>query len=388
MELEYAKIAAKGFPQPIARVYLFGGSDDALKREAVQKLTAPLLDDAMADFDREERDAPSGGGGGDADFARQILASAAGMPMLSERRVVIVTNVHRLGKEDQDTLAVGLSHLGDRSLLVLIAGAPEYDAGKVKGRSTVGAKLTAAVAKAGHIILCDAPGEGDLSARAKALVKSRGKTIEPDALRRLMDRAKAVAADRGGGGKGGDLNVLVNELEKALAYVGGRPTVTLADAAAVSLQSAEENIFALLDAVGSRDVKRALWEVEEMLRVGDKPDGVAARTFVMLARHLRQLWAAKYLAEKRLSGDRLPPEVQALLSGEMLGITQRQSYRLRGLQQQARGWDFPKLRRALARTLASDMAMKGIAPVRALGVNAPGDDPASNLRLLVVDLCG
>ena len=387
MELEYTKIAAKGFPPPISRVYLFQGSDDALKREALQKLTTPLLDDAMADFDREERDAPSSGGG-DADFARQVLSSAAGMPMLSERRVVIVTNVHRLTKEDQDTLATGLQNLGDRSLLVLMAGAPEYDAGKVRGRSTVGAKLAGAVAKAGSVVLCDAPAEADLSARAKALVKSRGKQIEPEALRRLMDRAKSVAAERGGGGKGGDLNVLTNELEKALAYAGTRPTITLADAAAISPQSAEENIFKLLDAVGERDVGRALYEVEEMLRVGDKPDGVAARTFVMLARHLRQLWAAKFLAEKRLSGDRLPSEVQALLSGEMLGITQRQSYRMRGLQQQARGWDFEKLQRALARTLASDMAMKGIAPIKTLGVTAPGDDPASNLRLLVVELCG
>ena len=308
--------------------------------------------------------------------------------MLSERRVVIVTNVHRLSKDDQDTLAAGLVNLGDRSLLALIAGAPEYDAGKVKGRSTVGAKLAGAVAKAGTVVLCEAPAEGDLSARAKALVKSRGKQIEPEALRRLMDRAKSVAAERGGGGKGGDLNVLTNELEKALAYAGTRPTVTLADAAAVSPQGAEENIFKLLDAVGERDAGKALFEVDEMLRVGDKPDGVAARTFVMLARHLRQLWAAKFLAEKRLSGDRLPPDVQALLSGEMLGITQRQSYRMRGLQQQARGWDFEKLQRALARTLASDMAMKGIAPIPALGFSAPGDDPASNLRLLVIELCG
>lgn len=387
MELEYAKLASKGFPQPIARVYLFQGSDDALKREAVGKLTAPLLDDSMADFDREERDAPTSAGESP-DFARQILSSAGGMPMLSERRVVIATNVQRLGKEDQETLATGLGHLGDRSLLVLVAGAPEYDAGKVKGRSTVGTKLVNAVAKAGHVVLCDAPTEGDLSARAKAIAKARGKTIEPDALRRLLDRAKAAAADRGGGGKGGDLLVLTSELEKVMAYVGARPAITLADAAAVGMQSAEENIFALLDAVGHRDSRRALSLTDEMLQVGDKPDGVAARTFVMLARHLRLLWGAKFLAEKRVAGDRLPPEVQSVLSGEMIGITQRQSYRLRDYQTQARGWSYENLQQGLARTLASDMAMKGIMPIKGLGVSAPGDDPAANLRLLVVDLCG
>ena len=160
-------MAAKGFPQPTARVYLMTGSDDALKREAVQRLTEPLLDPSMADFDREERDAPASGGD-EAEFARQILASAAGAPMLSERRVVIVTNVQRLGKEDQETLAAGLARLGAQTCLVLVAGAQEYDAGKPKGKS-VGAKLAKAIDAAGVTVLCDASGEGDLSTRAKAL---------------------------------------------------------------------------------------------------------------------------------------------------------------------------------------------------------------------------
>lgn len=384
MELDYARVAVKGFPQPTARVYLMTGSDDALKREAVQRLTEPLLDPSMADFDREERDAPASSGD-EADFARQVLASAAGAPMLSERRVVIVTNVQRLGKEDQETLAAGLARLGAQTCLVLVAGAQEYDAGKPKGKS-VGAKLAKAIDAAGVTVLCDASGEGDLSTRARALVKVRGKSIEPEALRRVLDRSKAAMADRGGG-KGGDLNVMTNELEKALAYVGVRETITLADVVAVGTQSAEEHIFALLDAVGHRNAPKSLDLVDEMLRAGGKPDGVAARTFVMVARHLRQVWAAKYLAEKRLSGDRLPPDVQMLLSGEMLGITQRQSYRLRGLQEQARAWSYEDLQGGLARTLASDMAMKGIPPLKTLGAAATGDDPASNLRLLVVDLC-
>ena len=64
-----------------------------------------------------------------------------------------------------------------------------------------------------------------------------------------------------------------------------------------------------------------------------------------------------------------------MLSGEMVGLTQRQSYRLRGLQEQARGWDYRGLQRALARMLASDMAMKGIAPDQGLGVTRPATTP-------------
>jgi len=176
-----------------------------------------------------------------------------------------------------------------------------------------------------------------------------------------------------------------------MAYVGDRSLVTRADAAAVGMNTVQDNIFALLDAVGHRDPRRALEEVEKMLEVGDKPDGVAARTFVMLARHLRQLWGAKYLADQRLNGFNikggLPPDVQAVMSGEMIGMTARQSYLLKNLQDQARGWTYPALCDGLCRVLASDMAMKSIPAGAVLKAAAPADDPASNLRLLVVELC-
>ena len=389
MELDYSKLA-KGFPKPIERVYLMLGSDDALKREALQKLTEPLLDSSFADFDREEIDIPPTVSGEPGEAGRAILASAGGVPMASERRVVIVTNVQRLGKDDQEMLAAGLPKLGDLTCLVLVAGATEYDAGKVKGK-TLGTKLLTAIGKAGATVLCDAPGESSLSARANALLKSRGKTIEPGAMALILDRAKATAAERGGGGKTGDINVLVSELEKAMAYAGERPLVTRADAAAVGRETVQDNIFALMDAIGHRDARRALDEADALLEAGDKPDGVAARTFVMLARHLRQLWGAKYLADQRLNGFNikggLPPDVQPLLSGEMLGITQRQSYLLKNLQEQARGWSYPALQNGLRRVLASDLAMKGIISGPTLHAAAPADDPASNLRLLVVELC-
>ncbi|MCW3059690.1 MAG: polymerase delta subunit [Capsulimonas sp.] len=388
MEIDYSKLGAKGFPQPAERVYLFTGSDDALKREGVARLTDPLLDPSAADFDREVRDV--GSSGAEDLAATQILASAGGVPMFSERRVVVITNIQRLSKEEQDDLAAGLGKLGSLTCLVLIAAAPEYEAGKVKGRS-VSTKLQNAVAKTGAVVVCDAPLAGDLKSRAAAYLKTLGKTAEPAALEVIVQRAVSAASDRGGAGKGGDLLVLHNELDKAAAYAGDRTLVTRDDALAVGTRGAEENIFALLDAVGSKDAPRALRQVEEMLRHGDKPDAVAARTFVMLARHLRMLWGAKYLAEKRITGASkgpLPEELQAVLSGEVIGLAMRQAYLLRSLQDQARRWSYDALRHALARVLASDMAMKGAVPIEALGATAPaGDNHAANLQLLVVALC-
>ena len=326
------------------------GSDDALKREALLKLTGPLLDPSFADFDREERDIPPTGAGEAGEAARAILASAGGVPMASERRVVVVTNVHRLGKEDQDALAAGLPKLGDLSCLVLIAGGDRVRRRvRSKAARRSGQSWSTPPPKPARRCCAMRRAKAACKSRANALLKERGKTIEPAALALIMDRAKATASERGGGGKTGDINVLLNELEKAIAHAGDRAQVTRADAVAVGLHTVQDNIFTLLDAVGHRDPRRALAEADNLLEAGDKPDGVAARTFVMLARHLRQVWGAKYLADQRLNGFNikggLPPEVQAVLSGEMLGITQRQSYRLKDLQEQARGWTYPALAR-------------------------------------------
>lgn len=390
MELDYAQLPPSGFPEPAALVYLFTGNDDALKREAVNRLVEPLLDPSTKDFDREDIDVGAVSAS-DEPWPTRILSSAGGVPMFSERRIVVVTNVQHMSKEEQETLAAGVSRLGDRTCLALVAGTPEYDAGKVKSKTAVVTKLQAAVSKAGIVVTCDVPAAGDLKSRAMAYLRQAGKTADPPALDIFVQRAVAAAADRGGGGKGGDLNVLTNELEKVIAYTGSRTHISREDAAAVGTRGAEENIFAMLDAVGKRDGPRALAMVDEMLRCGDKPDGVAARSYVMLTRHLRMLWGAKYLGERRISAGfkgALPPELQAELTGEFQGLATRQSYLLRNLQDQARRWTYPQLRDALLRVLTSDMTMKGVPPIKPIGyMGDAGEDAAGNLRVLIASLC-
>src|SRR5580704_11991113 len=196
MEIDYANIIDSAFPQPPAPVYLLVGSDDAVKREAVDRLVAPMLDPSSSDFDREDIDIGMSESL-DGSWSGRILSSAGGMPMFSERRVVIVGNIQRLSKEEQEALAAGVGKLCERTCLVLVAVAPEYDGGRVKARTTVNAKLQSAVAKAGVVVTCDVPSAGDLKARAAAYLRAVGKSAEPAALEIIVQRAVAAAADRG-----------------------------------------------------------------------------------------------------------------------------------------------------------------------------------------------
>jgi len=379
MELNYTAVSRTGFTHPAKRVYLFVGGDDALKREAVGKLVAPLLDPSSADFDREVFEIGVDANG---DQAQSILSAAAGAPMFSDRRVVVVNNVQRMSKEEQEVLAANLAKVCELSCLILVAGAPEYEGGRPKSRTTVATKLQNAAVKAGDVIVCDPPAAADLKSRAVEMLRELGKTAEPAALEVLARTAVIASADRGGGGKAGDVLVLTHELEKMVAYVGDRPRITQADALAVTSRGSEENIFALLDAVGQKNAPKALAQIDAMMSAGERPDGVTARALVMLARQLRMIYAAKFLGEKK--GE----DAQDALSSELVGLATRQAFLLRSLQEQGRKWSYEQLRRGLGRVLASDMSLKGVPPIAGMRYNADaGQDPEGNFRTLVIALC-
>jgi DNA polymerase-3 subunit delta len=390
-EISFATTASKngaGLLEPLAQVYLLLGGDDALKREATERLLDAGLDPSFADFDRETIDLGAGGNAAEngEDPTVQILSAAASAPFGSPRKVVIVRSIQRLAKDRQEALAAGVSKLGALTLLILVADAPEYEAGRPKGRQ-VEAVLKKAVSNAGMVVICDALQSGDLRSRARILIEESGKTADEAAISALVARASSASAAPGAGG---DLNTLAQETQKLITYAGERSHITAADAALLITQSPDENIFPLLDAVGARNTKRAAELVDALLDTGDKPDAVAARTLVMLQRHFRLLSLAKYLAERRIPPKgALPEEIKELLSGELVGVAASQAYRLPAYARQAAGFTWSELNLAMERILASDLAMKGIALADSLGQESPAgsDEPAANLRLLIFSLC-
>jgi DNA polymerase-3 subunit delta len=213
-----------------------------------------------------------------------------------------------------------------------------------------------------------------------------GKRAEPRVLDALADHAAAVSANAGSG----SVATLTRECEKLRAYVGERETISMADADALMPDVAQESIFRLLDAVGSRNAKQAMGFVDAMLASGEKADGAVARALVMLQRHMRMLMLAKFASERHLTGrGAVPDEVKDILTSELTSTLIGQAYRMPNYMKQAAKFTWDDLVWASSRILASDLAMKGIVIPESLGTTspAPGDDPASNFRVLVAQLC-
>jgi DNA polymerase III delta subunit len=386
-ELVYNSVSRKPglFPQnPLPLVYLLVGSDDGLKHEALSRINESALDPAFADFDRETIDLSLGSASEDsADPVSRIAEAVGTVPFSSPRRVVTVVSVQKLTKERQDLLAAFLPKLPALTLLLLIADATETEGGRPKGKQ-VELSLRKAVAKAGTVLVCDAPEAADLRARAAQILAASGKTFEPAVIDLLL------AASSQPGQPGADLNSLNHESAKLLAYVANSDRITRDDAAAVLPVGIDENIFRLLDSIGGRNVPRSMHELDALIAVEGKADATAARLIVMLQRHFRLLILAKFLADRHLLGKNpLPQEVKDQLSSEMASFAASQAYRLSAYAKQASNFRWEELHAAVGRILAADLSMKGITP----GVHTMrlmpdfGDDAQSTLRLLVFDLC-
>lgn len=382
-------INGKAFePSQLSTVYLIVGGDDSLKRELTRKLLEIALDPGFSDFDSETIDLGPGfdAPDGEADPSLRIQSAAALAPFMSPRRVVTVASVQRLPKERQTSLAEGLKSLGAASLLLLVADAPEWEGGRPKGRQ-IEAALKKSAATIGTVVNCEAPQGAGLRSRAADLFKEWGVAVDGPVLDTLAEYAATVSANGGSGA----VASLTRECEKLRSYSSGKAKVTMTDVDALLPRVAQENIFRLLDAIGARNARAALEQVDALLNAGEKPDGVVARTLVMLQRHIRLLMLGKFAAERKLGarGATVPEDVKEILSAELVSTLTGQAYRLPTYSKQATNFSWDELVWATTRILASDMSMKGMTQSLSIGAVSPvpGDDAAANLRVLVAQLC-
>lgn len=106
--------------------------------------------------------------------------------------------------------------------------------------------------------------------------------IEPAAASRLAEMV------------GGDTRAAAQEITKLLTYVNFARPVTLADVEAVSIVSAQGDVFALVDALGSGDGKKAQKVLHRLLENED-----AMALWGMVIRQFRLLLQAREILEGR-----------------------------------------------------------------------------------------
>lgn len=244
---------------PNRSFYLILGPELYQCREAVDLIKRTLLTPESAAFDYciySAQDTP----------VEKIFETANTFPMLSSRRLILVTELEKLAQSEHDRLLRNLDSLMPSSLLVLIA--EELDHRK---------KLYTTIRNKGCIAEFPKLKGAALKRWVEGFVRNKGYHVTPATAGKIVDLA------------GSDLQSLAGELEKLFLYAGKTKQITDPAVEDLVRSSRQHGIFELIDAIAKRDRAGALNSLTNLLEMGEYPLVIVT----MMARHTRQVLIVK-----------------------------------------------------------------------------------------------
>jgi DNA polymerase-3 subunit delta len=245
-------------------VYVLFGEETYLQQEYLSALTDRILEGAARDFNYDVLYA-------DNDDLAEALSLACTLPMMASHRVVVFHGLQQLRKADLQPL---IDYANDPSeTTALFCCSTESDANK----------LPQALRQKAMGIACKRLQGSQLQQWVKRTVTQHGAEITSEAITGLLQEHD------------NDLQMLTRELDKLSTYAGEGGEITLAHVQTVSYASRHHSLFALSDALSSRQVSQALTMVDRLLQQGEPPLVVLS----MIIRHLRLLWSVKQLSRQR-----------------------------------------------------------------------------------------
>ncbi len=285
-----------------APLYLLVGDDDRARDAAMAAFVA-LVDPALQALDVERFHS-------DAEPAR-VVAAVRTSPMLSERRVVLYLHVERLfkvrrkaaaGDEDGDVPAEEESR-DDLAVLEAYVAAPQPPNVLVMVASSINRSMRLGKLLEKHAVVVDCRGF-DVSGRPDgvlrearqfvgAQLRKAGKSIEPQALTLLVERA------------GPNVGRLRGDIERLVLFVGDAPRVTEADVRAVSGAAKSLDDWGVTTAIQARDAAAALRLLALALDNGSVPFMVLGQLAWWVRTKMAQVDAA-----------RVPPAVRAVFRAD------------------------------------------------------------------------
>jgi DNA polymerase-3 subunit delta len=310
-------------------IYLLHGEDEYRRSLQLEKWKADLGDATTVALNTTELD-------GRWLTLHELLFACDAFPFLAEKRLVIVSGLaSRFQRRSRD--AAGRSEenaaflqqfedyvgtMPDTARLVLVEsskiekGNPIF---KIVSGSDHGYEEEFAPLRT-----------GDLSRWITKHVNERGGQIEAPAASML---ARYV---------GNTLRLLVNEIDKLLTYVGPERAITQGDVERLVSYAQEANIFHMVDALGTRNTRRAMELVEQLLGDGQHP----LYLMNMITRQFRILLQIKELQAKGTS------------AGDIRALLGLHPFVVQKTVQQARNFSMRQLEEIYHRLLEMDVAMK------------------------------
>ncbi len=326
-------------------IYFLYGPEDYLIEEETRKLLDQTLSPHERGFNLHLFN-------GEEHSGQEIVQTAQTLPMFSRCRFIIIRRADLFDEENIKTLVSYIRNPSPSTYLVMIGQTPGSWKPYLKE-----------IARSGTVMEYPRLKGRGLISWVRERMEEKGKTISEEAVRYLIEKI------------GDHLQELDNGLEKVFLSVGDRRNIELFDVEAITSEVKVSTIYDLTDAIGQRNLKKALTILERALEtkaipfrreepISKRRDDPAPLLVDMMAKHYWNLLRVKELAETRKN-------IQEIVnaSGMMEGI-------VRKLLEQEKNYTAASLRESILRCHRTDLAIK----------TGKGPKPLL-LEKLVIDLC-
>ena len=237
----------------LAPAYAFVGSERLLVERAVEAIRTAVDDMGAPGFNVEIFD------GKGLDAAR-VISAARTLPMMADKRFVLVRHADAMTPTEQNELASYFDDPSESACLVLTAD-------KLDGRG----KLAKAAKKAGALVDAKPLRGRELREFIRAEATAREHAIEPRAVEALLDAV------------GDDLAAIDDALERLSLFVGAGQRIDADAVARCVTRIRVESIWSLVDAIGLKDRRKGIAAAQSLLDDREPP----LRLLAMVARQLR-----------------------------------------------------------------------------------------------------
>ncbi|HHV05531.1 MAG TPA: DNA polymerase III subunit delta [Anaerolineaceae bacterium] len=277
--------------------YLLRGDDSTRFRELVAGFKDALGDPDTADLNTTLLD-------GETLNIDSLTADVMAMPFLAPRRLVIVENARsfltKQVKNAKDRFLKLLAELPQTTQLVLFvddqiikrSGKAYWE--NVKSYDWVLEWIGQNPSRA-QVMNCSLPDVADMPVWIRRYCKDKGGTIDKSASALLAQYV------------GNDTLRAGHEIDKLIAYAGEGGTITTKDLVLLTTQDQEGDIFALVDALGERNGKKAM---EQFLLLTEKSDVMELTG--MIHRQFRLLIQAREVMDEGGRQDKVQSELKVL----------------------------------------------------------------------------
>lgn len=303
----------------IAPVYLFEGSERHLRDQALKRLAEVAVDASVRDFNYAVISVSQG----DLDEA---LAMAKQYPMISQRRMIVVTGFEAISDDDQlELLKTYLKNPVETSVLVFVSDG-------LDNRRNISTMLR----KGSEVVSFDSLDERNGAPNwIRDYVTRAGCSIDQASAAYLVAMV------------GVDLMRLSNELEKLIAFVGDKGRITQDEIDELVRHSREHSNFELTDAVVEGNRKKALNLLHRIFdNASESPQSLSLMILGAIASNYRKMLGAKELMKQNAP------------NSEVARIVGLPPFKVGQFNEQVRRVETSQILKGIQRIAATDVALK------------------------------